>query len=393
MGKMRLIEITNRQEATKLLSEIGCDSTGIRLMVPKAVYRVIKIQDVPVTEANILKQEMLALGAEAAVNRGVVNHSVEKSDVVLMGTLKHYKLLADKLKMQPFGLPSLAIAIKQLLQNAEGLKPYELKCREKSLTLGERTLIMGILNVTPDSFSDGGRFNRIDVALEHAHRMVDEGADIIDIGAESTRPTATKISAEEEMDRLLPILERLVHELSVPISVDTYKAATAREALKMGAHIINDVWGFQAEPELARVAAEYDVPVVVMHNQDGTNYQDLMGDIISFLRESIAIGEQAGIAPGNIIVDPGIGFGKDTNQNLEVMKRLGELRSLGKPILLGTSRKSMIGNTLRLPVEERVEGTAATVAVGIMKGVDIVRVHDVKQMVRVARMTDAMVRR
>jgi dihydropteroate synthase len=252
---------------------------------------------------------------------------------------------------------------------------------------------MGIVNVTPDSFSDGGKYDRVEKAVEHAWRLVEEGADIIDIGGESTRPGFAEVSAEEELRRIIPVLEELAPQIKVPISVDTYKAEVGRWALEAGAAIINDIWGFQREPELAKVAAEYDCPVVLMHNQDGTDYHDLMGELILFLRKSIQIAESAGVAAEKIIVDPGIGFGKNLDQNLEVMKRLDELKTLGKPVLLGTSRKSMIGQTLNLPVTEREEGTAATIALGIAKGVDIVRVHNVKEMVRVVKMTDAMIRR
>ncbi|MGB4503399.1 MAG: dihydropteroate synthase [Syntrophaceticus sp.] len=254
---------------------------------------------------------------------------------------------------------------------------------------------MGILNVTPDSFSDGGKFFDPLVAVEHAHQMVEDGADIIDIGGESTRPstwTEEPLSAAEEIRRIMPVLERLLAEVKVPISIDTYKAETARAALEAGAHMINDIWGFQRDPGIAAVAGEYDVPVILMHNQDGTEYQDLMGDLLAALRNSIEIAQNGGVQPDKIIVDPGIGFGKDVQQNLAVMRRLRELRSLGKPILLGTSRKSMIGKTLNLPADQRLEGTLATVVWGIAQGAaDIVRVHDVKETVRAVRMVDAII--
>ncbi|WP_281170176.1 dihydropteroate synthase [Carboxydothermus ferrireducens] len=251
---------------------------------------------------------------------------------------------------------------------------------------------MGILNVTPDSFSDGGQYNDIEAAVKRARQMVAEGADIIDVGGESTRPGAEYVPPEEELRRVLPVVEALVREMNVPISVDTYKAEVAEKALEAGAHIINDVWGLQKDPRMAEVAARYGAPVVVMHNKTEAEYDDLMAEVIAFLKESIKIGVKAGIPREKIIIDPGIGFGKTLEHNLLLMKRLNELNSLGQPILLGTSRKSMIGKTLDLPVNERVEGTAATVTLGIAKGVDIVRVHDVKEMVRVAKMTDAMVR-
>ena len=250
---------------------------------------------------------------------------------------------------------------------------------------------MGILNVTPDSFSDGGRYNRLDRAVAHARRMVEEGADIIDVGGESTRPGHKPVPLEEELERVIPVIEALVREVDVPLSVDTYKAEVARRALEAGAHIINDVWGFRKDPEMARVAARFDVPVILMHNREApAGYASLLDDICDDLLECVRIAREAGVRDERIILDPGIGFGKTHEENLEVMRRLERIVELGFPVLLGTSRKSMIGKTLGLPTDQRVEGTAATVTLGIAKGCRIVRVHDVKEMVRVARMTDAI---
>lgn len=270
----------------------------------------------------------------------------------------------------------------------------QIPCGPAVLTLGERTLVMGILNVTPDSFYQASRAPAVDQAVERALAMLEEGADIIDIGAESTRPGHTPVDAEEELRRLLPVL-RAVREAApgAVISVDTYKASVARAALEAGANMINDVWGLSRDPDMARVAAEYQVPVVVMHNQEGTSYRDLMGDIIAFLARSIETAVAAGLPREWVIVDPGFGFGKTPAQNLELLNRLAELKVLDAPILLGTSRKSTIGLVLGgLPPEERLEGTAATVAIGIERGADIIRVHDVRAMKRVAAMTDAIVR-
>lgn len=262
-----------------------------------------------------------------------------------------------------------------------------------TLHLGERTYIMGILNVTPDSFSDGGDFINIETAVQHAKQMVVEGADIIDIGGESTRPGFAEVNAEEELRRVLPVIERLAKEIDVPISIDTYKAEVAEKAIQAGAAIVNDVWGMQKDPLMASVVAKYQVPVVMMHNQLGTEYScDIMEAICRFLRHSIDLGLQAGIKLENMILDPGIGFGKTAEQNVVVLARLGELNDLGCSILLGTSRKSFIGKILDLVPKERVEGTVATTVMGIMQGADIVRVHDVKENLRAARVTDAVVR-
>ena len=263
----------------------------------------------------------------------------------------------------------------------------------KSLTVGERTLVMGVLNYTPDSFSDGGKWNNADIALKHMEEMVAEGADIIDIGAESSRPGFTPISAAEEIARLETILPRLVAACPVPISVDTYKAETAEYAMSTGAHIMNDIWGLQYAPEpgkMAAVAAKYGVPVVVMHNQEGTEYDDIIEDMKRFFIRSAIIADQAGMSQDQIITDPGIGFGKDFDQNVYVMKHLQELTALPYPMLLGTSRKGFIGKILDLPVTERMEGTGTTCVAGVLAGCTIVRVHDVKPIVRMCKMADAL---
>ena len=392
MHTIRCIEITNPQQARRELASIGCDSWGVQHMANKAFFRVLKLKAVTPTQANIIKQEMLSLGGEAAVTRGVVNHAVSQTDMLLMGTVQQYQKLCAKLKLQPFKLKQLAEQVQRVITNLSAPGLWELTCRTQKLPLGQRTLVMGILNVTPDSFSDGGKFNSVDRALTHAQNLVADGVDIIDIGGESTRPWFQTVSAEEEIARVVPVIERLRQEMATPISIDTTKAAVAEAALQAGADIINDIWAGQRDPHMLPVAAKYNAPVILMHNQDHTEYRDLMADILEFLQQAIDQALAAGVSPEQVIIDPGIGFGKTYQQNLEVMRRLEEFKVLGYPVLLGTSRKSLIANTLHLPVEQRVEGTAATVTLGITKGVDIVRVHDVKEMVRVCKMTDAMVR-
>ncbi len=257
---------------------------------------------------------------------------------------------------------------------------------------GSRTYVMGIVNLTPDSFSGDGLAYDADAALEQALRFQTEGADIIDVGGESTRPGHTPVDADEEMRRVLPVVRLLASRLHVPISVDTHKHEVAREAVAAGASMINDVWGLKRDPALAELASREGVPIVLMHNQSGTAYADLLPDVIASLRASMDTALGAGVPPQNIILDPGVGFGKTAEHNLELLRRLSELTSLGRPLLVGTSRKSTIGLVLDLPVEERLEGTAATVALAIANGADVVRVHDVKEMARVARMSDAVVR-
>ncbi len=277
---------------------------------------------------------------------------------------------------------------------------YKIALRDTVLDLGSRTHVMGVLNVTPDSFSDGGRYASADRAVEHAREMAALGADLIDIGGESTRPGADPLSEEEELQRILPVIERLAAELPLPLSVDTYKASVAERALKAGASLINDISGLRFSPDMARVVADHGAALVIMHikgtprnMQQDPVYADVVREIGSFLAEGIEIAVRAGVDREKIMIDPGIGFGKTVEHNLAILHRLDEFRTLGRPVLIGTSRKRFIGSVLDIPQpDQRLEGTAATVALAIERGAKIVRVHDVAAMVRVARMTDAILK-
>lgn len=270
-------------------------------------------------------------------------------------------------------------------------RPGVTRCGNVEFSWGQRTYVMGVVNVAPDSFSGDG-LRSVDDAVAQARRFVAEGADIIDVGGESTRPDFTPISIEEELGRVLPVVERLVNELPVPVSIDTCKSAVARGAVVAGARMINDVWGLKRDPELAQVAADSGIPLVITQNQRGASFHHFFPELVADLEKSLQLALNAGVEWSNIIVDPGIGFGKTVEQNLEIVRRLSELKSLGRPILLGTSRKSFIGLVLDLPVDQRLEGTAASIAIGVANGADMVRVHDVGQMVRVVRMSDAIIR-
>ena len=301
------------------------------------------------------------------------------------------------------------------------MKSPSLQIGKHIFNWGSRTYVMGILNVTPDSFSgDGilansagtgvsGAVGEVEAALQQARQFLESGADILDVGGESTRPGSQPIKADDEMERVLPVIEAIAREFpEAIISIDTYKAKVAEAAFQSGAHILNDVWGLRADPELASVAAAFRVPVILMHNRSnpvsvevrtqlgnayiGSAYENLMEDVKRELLASVELAVKAGIGESQIVLDPGVGFGKTREHNLELINRLDEIRLLGFPVLLGPSRKSFIGFTLDLPADQRVEGTAATVAVGITRGADIIRVHDVKEMARVAKMTDAIVR-
>ena len=279
--------------------------------------------------------------------------------------------------------------------SAQTSVPAPITIRGREFRWGSRTYVMGVLNVTPDSFSGDGLGVDAEAAVALGRRFEEEGADILDVGGESTRPGFDPIPVEEELRRVVPVVRRLAAETALPVSIDTYKPEVAEAAIAAGAHMLNDVWGFRHEGDgerLVRLAAQRGLPAVVMHNQRGREFHDVIGDLLAGFRESLRIAQEAGVAEERLIIDPGFGFGWDEQQNLEMLRRLAELRVLGRPVLIGTSRKSTIGKVLGLPVEERLEGTAATVAIAIAHGADIVRVHDVKAMVRVARMTDAIVR-
>jgi dihydropteroate synthase len=268
-----------------------------------------------------------------------------------------------------------------------------MKIGNREFRIGERTYIMGILNVTPDSFSDGGRFNDMESAMDQVRKMIEDGADIIDVGGESTRPGHIVISDDDEISRIVPIIKAIKERFDIPVSIDTYKGKVAEAALEAGADLVNDVWGFKHDPYIAEVTAKYGAACCLMHNRHDKDYKNLIEDIISDLKESVEIALKAGVKPEKIILDPGIGFAKTVEQNLETINSLEKIKAMGYALLLGTSRKSTIGAVLDLPVDQRVEGTVATSVIGVMKGCDFVRVHDVLENKRACKMADAIVRR
>ena len=267
-----------------------------------------------------------------------------------------------------------------------------MKIGSREFDIKKHTYVMGILNVTPDSFSDGGKFNRMDDALFHVEEMLKEGMDILDVGGESTRPGYTLLPEEEEIARVVPIIEAVKARFDVPISLDTYKSKVAEEGIRAGADLINDIWGLKYDEKMAELIAAEGVPCVLMHNRSNTNYQDFLKDVVTDLNETIHLAKKAGIGKEKIILDPGVGFGKTYEHNLQIIHHLEVLHSLGYPLLLGTSRKSVIGLTLDLPSSERVEGTIVTTVMGVLKGCAFVRVHDIKENVRTIKMTEAIMK-
>jgi len=384
--------VNDQREARRFLEEIGSTPMGVGFMVPKAIFRCIKLKNIPARAANILKQEMLANGGEAAVGHNAARCE-GTTDMLLMGTLKQYRRLIAKLKLQPFGLKTVAAEIKAILANLE-IETWQVPLAQgKVLELGKRSLVMGILNVTPDSFSDGGRFFAPDAAVEHALQMAVDGADIIDVGGASSRPGSQMADEAEELRRVLPVVERL-SALGLTIAVDTFRAGVAQAVLEAGAHLINDIGGFAMDPGLLPVLVKWQAPVVLMHNRlqirQDSPYTDLIAEIIQELQAAMEQAAAAGLGPERILIDPGLGFGKNPAENLEIVRRLQDFRSLGRPILIGASRKRFIGHALDLDTPERLEGSLAVAVMAVMNGAVVVRVHDVKQSVRVMRMTDAV---
>ncbi len=393
---MKIVHIHSFHEAAEIFNNIGVDPYGIKAMAPKAQHLNILLSSQSCQIANILKQEMLSLGADAAVTRGSVSCSVNATDVLLMGTLKQLSALAEKIEKQPFGLAQIAKEIRELLDNS-AKNCHVLKTSRREIALGARTLIMGILNVTPDSFSDGDIYFDRKKAIEHGLQMAEEGADMIDIGGESVRPGSKPVSISEEIDRVVPIIEGLSRKIAIPISVDTKKPVVAQKSLAAGAEIVNDVSALGDEM-MAGVVKKANAALILMHmrgvpeNMQTGNlvYDDLIGEIIQYLACRCRKAVTAGIGREQIVADPGIGFGKTYEDNCRIINKIGEFKSLGLPILIGASRKSFIGHVTGGQPAERIEGTAAAVSAAIMNGCHIVRVHDVAVMKKVAAMTDAI---
>lgn len=380
-----------------MFKRIGVDAYGIGAMVPKTINVNILLEKQSCKIANIIKQEMLSLGGDAAVARGSVACSIPATDVLIMGTIKQVSSLATKIEKQPFGLNMIARHIRETLDNIVR-KEFVLKTSRREIVLGRDTKIMGILNVTPDSFSDGGSFYSPEKAIEHGLQMVEEGADIIDVGGESTRPGARSVPVNVELKRVIPVINGLVKKIKISVSIDTRKARVAEQAMEAGAEIINDISALNGDSTMAETARKKRAALVLMHmkGQPGNmqkgnlEYDNLMGEIADYLKKSAQKAIKAGVKKEAIVVDPGIGFGKTMQDNYKILKNLSELKSLGMPIMMGTSRKSFIGKITGEEPQERIEGTAATVTAAIMNGCHIIRVHDVGAMKKVAAVTDAM---
>lgn len=393
MYNLRFLSFADVKEICRFHKDhIHPSDYGAGYMANKASAYSIYGENLRDPAVQILKESVLSCGGELVTNRDVLIHKCGTSAVVMMVTKHQIKALIPRLKLQQFGLPQLGEELEALLRDTDVRGERVIPYRGGELVFGKKTLIMGILNCTPDSFSDGGQWFDPDRAVEHALEMEADGADIIDIGGESTRPGSAVVTAEEEIHRVLPVIERLRGKLRIPISIDSYKAETAEAALQAGAHIINDVWGFQFDRgEMAAVAAKYDCPAILMHNKTEAVYDDFMAEMTAFLRRSIDIAVEAGCDSKKLILDPGFGFGKNHEHNLLLTNKLKELASLGCPVLMAASRKRTVGYILDAPADQRLMGDAAVTAIAVANGADMIRVHDVKEMAQVAKMADAIV--
>ena len=397
---MHIFRFSSKNELKENMCGIGVDPYGVKIMLPKADALLIRLNSTSNIIANILKQEMLSLGGDVAVARGALTGKTQKTDCLIMGQLAQLYSLIRKLKLQPFGLRKFAddldMNIKNYLRD-----DFILPLGKRSLNFNGKTLVMGVINLTPDSFSKDGLYSiktkdYSALALNKAQKMAEDGADVIDLGGESSRPGAKGISVKEELRRILPIVKKLAKNIDLPISIDTTKAEVARAALECGAEIVNDISGLR-DKRMVKVVAKHKAAVVIMHMlgrpvnmQKIAEYKSLIEDITAWLKKAVDSAECAGIKPNKIIVDPGLGFGKKPEHNLEIIKRLADFKVLGKPILIGPCRKSFIGNILGATPQDRLIGTLAACLNAAQSGASMVRVHDVKEVSQALKMAAAI---
>jgi dihydropteroate synthase len=404
--KIRALNIKNRQEGLKEFKKIGATSEGAEIMTAKIFPLSLKVRGVSPIAANILKQEMLARGGDVAVSidtlvglRDMAKKDT-KTDVIIQGTIKGVSSLIDKIERQQFGLKSLAMELRDYLERLDKMsKRDELVIADKKFNMDRDVLIMGILNVTPDSFYDGGYYFEKDKAYRRVDAIVNEGADIIDVGGMSTRPGSLPVAPEEEIERVIPVIEYIKKNYNILISADTYRSEVASRAIDAGAQIINDISGLSMDENMAGVVARYGVSVIIMHikgtpenMQKNPQYENVIDEIYDYLEDRASMAVSSGIGPEKIIIDPGIGFGKTLEHNLEIINKIGEFKMMGYPVMMGMSRKSFIGGVLDLPVEERLEGSLAAAVYAVINGVNILRVHDVKETVRAVKVAKSIVR-
>lgn len=393
---MRIIQIRHRRDLRKLMHKIGVDPYGAGIMLPKALNYLIKIDGLSPIAANILKQEMLSFGGDAAVARGVLTGKAKKTDCLLIGNLSQLNRLKEKLNKQPFGLPALGKELSSFLGDYQKSE-FTINLDKFRLVFRKRCLIMGIINVTPDSFSADGLSNLTTPEIvDYALKLERDGADAIDIGGESSRPGAKPVPVKEEIKRVIPAIKEIAKKIKIPISVDTYKPEVAQQALDNGAAIVNDITGLR-EARMIKVISNYRAGVVIMHMkgsprtmQDNPQYVSVTKEIIDYLNAAIHRAEEGGIKKDKIIIDPGIGFGKSYRHNLEILNGLAEFKVLGSPVLVGTSRKSFLGKILGTGPEDRIFGTISSCVLAQGAGANMVRVHDVKEVCQALKVSNAI---
>jgi dihydropteroate synthase len=396
--KIRLLEIKNRPECMAEFDKIGATAAGQKIMTEKLFPLAVKVKELKAPAANILKQEMLARGGDVVTSRNTLIDRSKKTDVIIQGSRKSFESLIIKLKRQPFGLKELSEELEAFLGG------YKKNRRDKKYSIGSKKfntgsipLIMGILNTTPDSFFDGGRYDSYESAVEKAGKMIDKGADIIDIGGQSSRPGSKPVDSGEELKRTIPLIKYIHDNYNVLISIDTYRSKVAERAVSVGAHIINDISALTMDEGMAQVASKSGAAVVLMHMkgspedmQDDPQYGDVVDEVYEYLDRRTSYAVKSGISTDKIIIDPGIGFGKTLEHNLAILNKIREFGSMGFPILIGASRKSFIGKILDLPVEERLEGSLGASVWAAINGASILRVHDVAATARAVKIAHSI---
>ncbi|MDH4122820.1 MAG: dihydropteroate synthase, partial [Thermoplasmata archaeon] len=382
--RVRVRTFRDIEEAKKQIADLGVEPVSIEMMAPKALHFNLLVENVRPPVAIIIKESMLAVGADAAIHRNAITGKIEKCDVLVMATRKHLRKASTSLRMQPFGINELAVEMMQAADNFFAT-PQLWKLPNGSEFDFERTKIMGVLNVTPDSFSGDGIVDDFQNALKRAIQIQEEGADLIDIGGESTRPSAPSIDEKVEIERVIPIIKAMREIVKIPISIDTRKPKVAEAAIEAGASVVNDVGGL-LDREMIKLCAREKVPVIAMHMkgtpenmQIDPHYDDVVGEVMQHLANRVEDAVEAGIERSQIAIDPGIGFGKRLEDNLELIRRIGEFKTLGQPIAIGTSRKSFIGKITGQPVDHRLEGSIGAASVAVWNGADIIRCHDVRE--------------
>jgi len=396
--KVRALSIRTRKEGLAEFKKIGADAAGCNIMTNKTLPLVLKIKGISMIAANILKQEMLSRGGDVVTSRETLCSTEGKTDVIILATRESIKSLIKKIKMQPFGLKKLSDDLSCYINRLDKIKKKKiLKIADREFDLNSEVLVMGVLNVTPDSFYDGGYYFEKSKAYRRIDEIVRQGAQIIDIGGMSTRPGSKPVNLSDEIDRTVPVVEHISKNYDILVSIDTYRSEVAKRAVDAGAHIIKDISGLTFDDNMAKVAAESKSSVIIMHMkgtpknmQENPEYEDVIDEIYDYLYDKAYKAMEAGIGEDKIIVDPGIGFVKKLEHNLMILDKLSEFKSLGHPVLVGSSRKSFIGKILDLPVEERLEGSLAAAVCSVLNGADILRVHDVKETVRTVKIAKSI---